>query len=240
MVARLRTSIERGINYYVPRMQSSGQNMSRINAFSLGSPAAAAAGAVQAAAFDAVNKAAGAKTYLTTEWVADTPYGRTITPVLSGDPGASNAQFEVCGYDYLGQLMAQVFNATSGAATLTPTTSSKAFYRVTHVINRLDTTNAVTLAIGTGGLIGLPYKFAGEFEWASESGTARTQAQLETSSTLPVLTDPQTLATGDPRGLYTPGTFGVPIVVGLIPDPSYNTAGNGGLHGIRHFAPSDF
>lgn len=54
--------------------------------------------------------------------------------------------------------------------------------------------------------------------------------------TLPVLTDPQTLTTGDPRGTYesllTPD--GSEIIVGLVGDPSYNAAGNGGLHGIRH------
>lgn len=57
-----------------------------------------------------------------------------------------------------------------------------------------------------------------------------------TQFTLPVLTDPQTLTTGDPRGTYEPilTPDGSEIIVGLIGDPSYNAAGNGGYHGIKH------
>lgn len=58
-----------------------------------------------------------------------------------------------------------------------------------------------------------------------------------TQFTHPVLTDPQTVTTGDPRGTYESiiDMDGVKeIVVGLKGDPSYNADGNGGLHGIRH------
>lgn len=50
-------------------------------------------------------------------------------------------------------------------------------------------------------------------------------------------TDPQTVTLGDPRGTYEP--INTPddvleIIVGLLGDPSVNSSGNGGLHGIRH------
>jgi hypothetical protein len=57
-----------------------------------------------------------------------------------------------------------------------------------------------------------------------------------TQFTPPVLTDPQTLVLGDPRGTYEPilTPDGSEIIVGLIGDPAVNASGNGGLHGIRH------
>lgn len=58
-----------------------------------------------------------------------------------------------------------------------------------------------------------------------------------TQASLPVLTDPQTLTTGDPRGTYesimTPDGASE-IIVALHGDNSKNSSGNGGLHGIRH------
>lgn len=53
----------------------------------------------------------------------------------------------------------------------------------------------------------------------------------------PTLTDPQTTTTGDPRGTYE--SLMVlddikEIIVGLSGDPSINSSGNGGLHGIKH------
>lgn len=55
----------------------------------------------------------------------------------------------------------------------------------------------------------------------------------------PVTTDPATVSTGDPRGTYEAMlTYdgASEIVVGLLADPSVNTSGNGGLHGIAHFS----
>lgn len=55
---------------------------------------------------------------------------------------------------------------------------------------------------------------------------------------LPDLTDAATANTGDPRGTYEAinGMNGVAeIRVGLIGDNQINAAGNGGLHGIKHF-----
>lgn len=56
-----------------------------------------------------------------------------------------------------------------------------------------------------------------------------------TQFTLPDLTDPNTNVLGDTRGTYEPLTApnSTEIIVGLSGDTSVNTAGNGGLHGIR-------
>jgi hypothetical protein len=66
-----------------------------------------------------------------------------------------------------------------------------------------------------------------------------TYAQINTNTVLAVLTDPQTGTTGDPRGLYTPTSAPNGTLIyelSMIGDPSVNTAGNGGLVGIRHAA----
>jgi hypothetical protein len=74
---------------------------------------------------------------------------------------------------------------------------------------------------------------------AAAAGAGPDEVYLELTPTqfsLPDLTDPQTTTTGDPRGTYEPNLTpnGSEIVVGLVGDPSVNTAGNGGLLGIRH------
>lgn len=58
-----------------------------------------------------------------------------------------------------------------------------------------------------------------------------------TQWTFPDLTDPGTVATGDPRGLYEPITApaGNPIIVAMVGENSVNAAGNGGLMGLQHY-----
>lgn len=58
-----------------------------------------------------------------------------------------------------------------------------------------------------------------------------------TQFTLPDLTDPATITTADPRGLYEPLTppNGNPIVVAMVGDNSVNANNNGGLLGIQHY-----
>lgn len=73
---------------------------------------------------------------------------------------------------------------------------------------------------------------------ATTSGGA-TSFELDLTPTQfinPVLTDPQTTTTGDPRGTYDPLTApaSYDVVIGLLGDTSYNSSGNGGLHGIKH------
>lgn len=59
-----------------------------------------------------------------------------------------------------------------------------------------------------------------------------------TQFTPPVLTDPQTATTGDPRGTYEALlTYdgAKEIIVGLVGDPAMNSSNRGGLHGIAQF-----
>lgn len=74
---------------------------------------------------------------------------------------------------------------------------------------------------------------------AAAAGAGPDNVYLELTPTqfsLPDLTDPQTVSTGDPRGTYEPNLTpnGSEIIVGLVGDPAVNATGNGGLYGIRH------
>lgn len=79
-----------------------------------------------------------------------------------------------------------------------------------------------------------------ELVHAATTGGGTTAFALELTPTqfvLPVITDPQTVTLGDPRGTYESLTTmdGVKeIIVGLVGDNYVNSSGNGGLHGIRH------
>lgn len=73
---------------------------------------------------------------------------------------------------------------------------------------------------------------------AAGAGPQRLGLELTPTQFTPAITtDPQTPTTVDPRGTYE-GLFvydgATNITVGIVGDPSVNTAGNGGLHGIRH------
>jgi len=74
---------------------------------------------------------------------------------------------------------------------------------------------------------------------AASAGSDRVGVVIASTQFIPGdTTDAATAITGDPRGTYEPilTPDGSEIIVGLIGDPSFNTSGNGGLHGIRQFA----
>lgn len=237
MVAREREAFFEGVNEYVPAMAyaASGIHDTAV-AFDLGIPATAAIAAVSSSA-GAANGTAGTVSRLTTVVTLDGTYGRTIRADLSGVPGNAPV-VEVIGEDYLGQPMAERFTG-SAAATTTTSSASKAFKRVMGTRIITAATNAVTYTIGTGTSLGIPYKCI--LIWAKEGTPPAAQidpANLFANHTKGVETDPATGSTGDPRGLYVPDNApnGVrQYILGIIGDNSVNAAGNGGLHGIRHF-----
>jgi hypothetical protein len=154
---------------------------------------------------------------------------------FSGVPG-TNAVIRLLGEDYLGQPIVKDF---TGAAAATTTTASGVvmWKRITAARVTLVASNAVQIQIGTLKPLGLPYK--SEVAWAREGGVPLLTAAAQAVWTVPVLTDPATLATGEPRGVYTPVAAlngATEIIVALDGDNSVNAANNGGLHGIRHFA----
>lgn len=220
-----------GVNCYVPAMQYSAAGV----AFApmrhiLGAPATAGALATLISAQGAV----GPITYLATPIKLDARYGRTISVTPSGVPGNANVT-DVVGYDYLGQPMFERF--TGSAAAATALVGLKAFGWILGTRVNVAATNAITNSISTGVSLGLPWK--GKIVTAKEGATIMTYAQIDTNSVNAVLTDPATGTTGDPRGLYTPTTApnGTNIYeLSMVGDNSVNTAGNGGLVGIRHAA----
>ena len=232
MVFRPQAGNMQGVNMYVPGMQfSASLAMNECNTFSLGTPAVASATAIASAL--ATNTALNTKTYLTTPWVADTPYGRPIQLTPSGSVTCTQ---EIFGEDYLGQPMTERF---SWAAVGTAAVGLKCFYRVFGIKN-IVAGGSVTINVGTvGQKLGLPFK--GSIEWAKEGNppVLIDPSTLFSAWTAPVLTDPATSTTGEPRGTYV--TTAAPdgakeFIIGLRADPSINSSNNGGLHGIRHYA----
>jgi hypothetical protein len=156
---------------------------------------------------------------------ADAPFGRNVTVVASG---AATSNVTVYGRDYLGQPMAQSFTL-NGA---TPVVGTKAFKWIDRITAGI--TAAVTINVGFGSALGLPYRMSNVL---SETGNGANAAVGTLAA--PVLTDPQTTTTGDPRGLYTPTTAlnGTNrILAKFMPYNVLNANGNGGLHGIAHVA----
>ena len=80
----------------------------------------------------------------------------------------------------------------------------------------------------------MPYKTI-----AIENEVADGAVQSAGTFVEPVLTDPQTATTGDPRGTYNPTVTldgSVDVVVLAKADNWRNASDNGGYHGIKHFA----
>lgn len=225
MGLRDREAFHPGINMYVPGMQlANGVTLHGPGIYNLGKPAAAGAAAV--ASGIAANAIAGTIAFVT--WTSDARYGRLLNMTPSGVPGNNNV-LDIYGFDYLGQPMVE--RITGAAAASTAVLGKKAFYRVTHTKIVTAATNAITFTLGTQVGLGLPYK--GTVMIAREGGVASAITVVA-----PDLTDPQTAITGDPRGVYTPA--GAPNGVldyelSIMGNPAVNAAGNGGLHGLKHF-----
>lgn len=157
---------QRGINMYVPRMQFAGHmKLGQPVIYSLGTPAAVSANSIATAV--PANAVANTIVSLTTPFVVDSPYGRTLRLTPSGDPGNAAALW-VRGEDYLGQPMAELFTGASGSTAILY--GKKAFYRILDSKVATAAVNAVTWAVGTGFRLGLPYK--GDIEWAKEANVA--------------------------------------------------------------------
>jgi hypothetical protein len=234
MTARDRRFSQQGINNYVKAMQYSSDMIDlEPQNFSLGTPGLA--NPTKFAVGMAANGVAGSVAALSVVGVADSTYGRTITVTPSAAPGNANI-LEVVGQDYIGQPMVERITGASGGATAIA--GKKAFYRVISVRTVTPSTNAITISIGTGNGLGLPYK--GVIAFAHEAGVLVPQSSITIPAvfTLPDLTDPATNVSGDPRGTYQPlmTLDGVSrIDVDMFGDNSVNVAGNGGFLGIQQF-----
>jgi len=222
------TAFQRRINNYVPGMQYAVDvNLNSPSRVPLGTPPAGVANNL----LNGQSTGAGATVDLTgnvnAQGIVD-PWGRTIQFVASL-AGVANV-ITIRGADYLGQPVTE--NVTLNGVTTVE--SKKAFKFVDSITVGAPVTASQTFNAGWGTTLGLPWKVQrGAFEVANGQavGTLGTV-------TNPVLNDPQTATTGDPRGTYKPTTaLNAANVISLVADFSndLNSSNNGGLHGIRHF-----
>ena len=208
------------INMYVPAMSfASDCGDDGLYQVSLGTPAIAVTDAI----VHGQSVVAAGNLDLDYDMTGD--FGRNVT--VNSD-GANTDAVVVTGYDYLGQKITENFTL-NGAATVQ---GAKAFKRVTNVAWLAEAGR--TLDVGFGDVLGLPYK-----TMAINNEIFGDVAQSAGTFVAPVLTDPQTAATGDPRGTYNPtGTLdgATELVIHAIASNAVNATGNGGLHGIAHFS----
>ena len=216
------TTTFRFTSNYVPAMAYSADvNYNGGTRVNFGAPAANNATLLATA----LSVAAAGSTDLSGSAVFPEPYGRVVSVVLSG---AGTGNVTVRGWDYLGQPITEVL-ALNGAANVAGKKAFKSVGSITY-----PTVGAVTMNVGTGSALGLPYK-ALRCQFETANGVAAAAGTLLP----PVLTDPQTATTGDPRGTYNPTTSpdGSTVITAVFDMANdINAAGNGGLLGIKHFA----
>ena len=119
-------------------------------------------------------------------------YGRNVTVVASG---TATSNVTVVGYDYLGQAMKEQVTLTSG----TPVVGKKAFADIVRV--DFANTAGITINVGTGNLLGVPYKVL-----STEIIGELANDVKPTAGALVAGVTTQTLTSGDPRGTYAPNT----------------------------------
>lgn len=219
-----------GVDNYVPQGQYTEGGIGGAFAQFLGRPVLGTAGTGVATA---VAKTGTLGTETAVNITLAEPFGRTLRAIDSADPGAALGVFDVYGWDYLGQAMTERFTGVNGSTPIQ--VGLKAFKRVKKIRLITAATNAVTTNFGFGLRLGIPYK--GAVTWIKEDGVF-VAVSIGTNWILPVLTDPQTATTGDPKGTIAPAAAfdGVKeFECGLTVDNDVNPAGNGGMHGIKHF-----
>jgi hypothetical protein len=219
MTARQRDFFHPRYNAYVPACRYADDVVhSAPLVVNFGAPAAANATAILNA--QSIATAGGVNVSFTMSEI----WGRNVTVVASA---AATSTVTVIGRDYLGQPMRETLTLNG----TTPVVGLKSFKWIFRV--EYGATAGVTINVGTGSRLGLPYRVSNVLaeKVNSVAGTVGTL-------TAAVLTDPQTATTGDPRGQYTPnatmnGTNRIEIAV--LTDNFVNASGNGGLFGIAHF-----
>jgi hypothetical protein len=211
------------LSSYVPGMQFAADLQNNgIKRCSFGAPIAAAAAAV----LNAQSIATAASTTSPLITTIDAEWGRNLTVVASG---AATSTVTVNGRDYLQQRMTETL-------TLNGTTSVvgvKCFKYIDSIA--WGATAATTINLGVGAVLGLPYKAVRVLTEELDNAIVATLGTLVG----PVLTDPATATTGDPRGRYTPTSTlnGVAVLTAtFLFDNSVNANNRGGLYGIAHFA----
>lgn len=223
-VASVRSFFPLRINDYVPAMRyASDVNFNAGTRVDFGAPALSVATNI----LNAQTMAAAITVDLTSiaTQIADAPFGRNVTIIASGATVLTAIMY---GWDYLGQPMSETITF-AGAVSVAGLKAFKTLRQIS-----LPLVAATTANIGWGPRLGLPYKAVRcQYETVNQA--------LAAAGTLaaPILTDPQTATTGDPRGTYTTttaldGTSQLTAVFDMQNDVNVN--GRGGLYGIAHFS----
>lgn len=151
-------------------------------------------------------------------------FGNTITLVASS---TATSNVTVVGRDFWGQKVSKTIALTSG----TPVTLAVAYCLIDYIT--FAATSSITVDVGWGKGCGLPYKAVKVLSDETD-GAAQSVGTLTT----PVLTDPATSSTLDPRGIWT--MTGTPdgarcFSATFVFSDQVNASGNGGLLGIQHY-----
>lgn len=132
-------------------------------------------------------------------------FGQVASVVASGATGG-NLIITLKGRDYLGQKMSETITVTNGDGT-TAVPGVKAFKHIDSYEGDGGAANAVTVNIGTGTKLGLPYKaFALISELVSDAVPGNAGAVTAGLATATAAT----ISNADPRGLYAPHSSFVP------------------------------
>lgn len=206
----------RRTNDYVPNMQYSAD----VSPSGLGKvtiPALPAASATAILNAQSIATAGSAVPPSTFSHAVLGRFGRNVTVVASG---TATSNVTVYGRDYLGQPMAESFTLTSA----TPVVGKKAFGSIDKVT--FGATAAITINVGTGTVLGLPYKIVDIFSEVVSGVEASSAGTVTLGATT------QTLTSADPRGTYTPHSSNVPDGVKTYTIVGYWDTGN--LYGPPH------
>lgn len=154
-------------------------------------------------------------------------YGRVIT--VTGSASGVTQDVTIRGWDYLGQYVVKTL-AANGTSAQPFGVAIKRFHSLTVAAGAASE----TIDVGWNTTIGLPFKTVRVIHEELAGVLSATLGTL----TAPVLTDPATVTTLDPRGLYTPNATmdgAKNLVINGIASSWVNSSGNGGLHGIAQY-----
>lgn len=228
----------RRINQYVPAMTMAADiaTPSGIGAVDFGAPAALDADGLlsnanlstSATTVDVSSLVAAASASVGAIGnVSDAPFGRNVT----ASTAAASSEFDIYGYDYLGQPMIERLVCSSSVAT-----GLKCFHEVTSI--GVAVAGAASTDIGWGARLGLPYKATNVLSEELDG----IKATLGTVNS-PVLTTGVS-TTGDPKGSYSYASTltGAARLTGTFlfdAQTTYNSTTDtweGGLHGMPQYA----
>lgn len=210
------------INRYVPACTFAGDvSLGGIVQVDFGAPAVTSATGILSAR--SIDTAATVQRASLTSYRSDARFGRNLIVRASG---AATSTVDAYGRDFYGQPIRETLTLNN----TTSVTGLKSFMVLDRVV--CGATTSITIDLGWGTRMGLPYKITSVIKETADGVTASAG-----TLTAPVLTDPQTATTGDPRGQYAPTTTpdgSKQLSIVAIVDDGVNASGNGGLMGIAH------